>query len=164
MRQRIYLVVERADGRDSTAEIEGDRITEPMIDAAEDLLETVSTGERPPIKGLYELCANAFGTSRDDAKERILAASYGMSGAKIEARSKSRGEILGRLAATRRERNEARAEVVAWMEAEGLSSDMRQNRQNEQAPAWDRFTRAEIAYGYAVRALEAWLDAQEGPP
>ena len=80
MTPRIYLIIERADGRGSTAEIAGDPITEPMIDAAEDLLETLTTGERPPPKGLYDLCAAAFGTTRDDAKKRILAACYGKPG------------------------------------------------------------------------------------
>lgn len=77
MKQRIYLVVERADGRQSTAEIHGDPVTEPMLEAAEDLLETLTTGERPPIKGLYDLCATAFGTTRENAKKRLLAAMYG---------------------------------------------------------------------------------------
>lgn len=49
-----------------------------MLGVAEDLVETLTTGERPPLKGLYELCARAFGTTREDAKERIQAAAYGM--------------------------------------------------------------------------------------
>ena len=78
MRPRIHLVVERADYRRSDAEIVGDSVTPAMHDAAEDLLHTLTTGERPPPKGLYDLCAMAFGTTREDAKERVLAAAYGM--------------------------------------------------------------------------------------
>jgi hypothetical protein len=78
MKPSIYLVVERPDGRRSEAEIEGDPVTRDMLDAAEDLLSTLTTGDRPAIKGLYELCAKAFGTTHEDAKERLLAAAYGM--------------------------------------------------------------------------------------
>lgn len=60
MKPRIYLVVERSDGRKSTAEIEGDPITGPMIEAAEDLLHTLTTGERPVMQNLYDVCAKAF--------------------------------------------------------------------------------------------------------
>lgn len=161
MKPRIYLVVERSDGRESAAEIEGDPITAPMMDAAEDLLHTLTTGERPVMNSLYEVCAKAFGTSRDDAKERLMAATYGMSETKIEGRSESRGQMLTRLATTRRERNTARAEVVAWMEEQGRLGEL---CQNSQAPAWDRYTRAEIAYGYAVRNMEAWIDAETTAP
>jgi hypothetical protein len=49
-----------------------------MLAVAEDLLHTLTTGDRPPLKGLDELCAKAFGTTRDDAKDRLLAAMYGM--------------------------------------------------------------------------------------
>ena len=77
VKPRIRLVVERADGRRSEIET-GDQVTQDMLDVAEDLLHTLTTGDRPPLKGLYELCAKAFGTTRDDAKERILAAAYGM--------------------------------------------------------------------------------------
>ena len=157
MKPRIYLVVERSDGRESAAEIEGDPITEPMIDAAEDLLQTLTTGERPPIKGLYDLCARAFSTSRDDAKERLLAAAYGMSEAKIEAKAESRGQMLARLATTRREYTTSQAEVVAWTEEQGRLGEL---VTNEQAPSWHRYTLASIAYGYAVRNMEAWLDGE----
>jgi len=77
VKPRIHLMVERADGRSSEIE-SGDRITPDMMDAAEDLLHTLTTGERPIINNFYELCAKAFGTTRDDAKERVLAAAYGM--------------------------------------------------------------------------------------
>jgi len=83
MKPRIYLVVDRADGRRSEAEIEGVSITSAMIDAAEDLLTTLTTGDRPVIKNLYDLAARAFGTTREDAKERITAATYGMSSLEI---------------------------------------------------------------------------------
>jgi hypothetical protein len=160
MKSRIYLVIARPDGRESVAEIEGDPITEPMRDAAEDLLETLTTGERPPLKGLYDLCAQAFNTSRDDAKERIAAAAYGMSETKIQAKSEGRGAVLARLLTTRRERSAAHAEVVSWMDDEGARRGT--SPRNEEAPGWGRFTRAEIAYGYAIRNLEAWLDAEIG--
>jgi len=74
---RIHLVVERADGSRSEHEVVA-QVTEDMLAIAEDLLVTLITGERPPLKGLYELCAKAFGTTREDAKERIYAAVYGM--------------------------------------------------------------------------------------
>jgi hypothetical protein len=76
-RVKIKLVVQRADGRRSEAEITGKPVTAPMLEAAEDLLETLSTGERPPPKGLYELVARAFGVPRDEAKRRITGAAYG---------------------------------------------------------------------------------------
>lgn len=78
MRPRIHLVVERSDGRRSDAEIVGAPVAPAMIDSAEDLLHTLTTGERPVIKNLYALVARAFGTTREDAKERITAAAYGM--------------------------------------------------------------------------------------
>jgi hypothetical protein len=74
--RRIHLVVDHADG--SRSEIDTNQVTEDMQHVADDLLQTLTTGTRPPLKGLYELCAKAFGTSRDDAKDRLLAAMYGM--------------------------------------------------------------------------------------
>lgn len=161
---KILLVITRSDGTESRAEgvaAKGDQLTEPMVHAAEDLLHTLTTGERPIVKNFYELCAKAFGTTRDDAKERVIAAAYGMSAPRIEARSASRGSMLGRLAATRRERNLAHADVASWVAEQ---AQLGERRENFQAPGWDRFTRAEIAYGYAIRSLEAWLDAQEATP
>lgn len=154
--QRIHLVVERADGTRSEREVVA-QVTEDMSAVAEDLLVTLTTGQRPPLKGLYELCARAFSTSRDDAKERILAASYGMSEAKIEAKAESREQMLKRLVTTRREHNAARAAVVAWMEEQAQCG---QRATDEQAPGWERYTRACVAYGYAVRNMEAWLDGE----
>jgi hypothetical protein len=81
-RVKIKLVVQRADGRRSEAEITGKPVTAPMLEAAEDLLETLSTGERPPLNGLYELVARAFSVTRDEAKRRITSAAYGGSTAK----------------------------------------------------------------------------------
>jgi len=78
LKPRIHLILERPDGRYSNIEIEGDPVTDDMLDVAEDLLTTLTTGDRPPLKGMYELCATAFGTTRDDAKERLLAAMFGM--------------------------------------------------------------------------------------
>jgi hypothetical protein len=80
MSPRVHLVLARPDGRRSVAEIAGDRVTPEMIAAAEDLLHTLTTGERPPPEGLYDLCALAFGTTREDAKRRLLGAAYGKKG------------------------------------------------------------------------------------
>jgi len=76
-RARIHLSLRRPDG--SRSEItETFNVLPAMLESAEDLLHTLTTGERPPPKGLYELCAKAFGTTREDAKERMVAAAYGM--------------------------------------------------------------------------------------
>jgi hypothetical protein len=83
---RIYLVVERPDGHRSDAEIEGAPVTSDMLDSAEDLLHTLTTGERPITKNLYDLVARAFGTTREDAKERITAAAYGMTKEQFDER------------------------------------------------------------------------------
>lgn len=80
VKPRIQIVLARADGRISSAKIDGERVTSDMIAVAEDLLETLTTGERPPLKGLYELCALAFGTTRTDAKKRLTGAAYGKAG------------------------------------------------------------------------------------
>jgi hypothetical protein len=80
LKPRIYLVIERPDGHRSSAEVDGDPVTAPMLDAADDLLATLTTGERPPPAGLYEWCALAFGTTREDAKERLTGATYGKRG------------------------------------------------------------------------------------
>lgn len=48
-----------------------------MLDTAEDLPHALTTGDRAPPKGLYELCALAFGTTHEDAKERLLGTVYG---------------------------------------------------------------------------------------
>ena len=80
MKPHIHLVVERPDGRRSDIEIGGDPVTTEMLDSAEDLLHTLTTGERPPPKGLYDLCAHAFGTTREDAKKRLIGAIYGKRG------------------------------------------------------------------------------------
>ena len=157
MKPRIRLVVEREDGRCSEIE-SGASCTPEMLDAAEDLLETLTTGERPPLKGLYDLCATAFSTSRDDAKERIVAAAYGMSATRIQAKADTRDTALARLIAARRERNAAHHAVVGWMDDEGFRRGT--SPKNEEAPGWDRFTRAETAYGDAIRNLEAWLDGK----
>ena len=74
---RIHLSLQRNDGRRSEITT-GFNVTPEMLASAEDLLHTLTTGERPPPKGLYEICAKAFGTTREDAKHRLLAASYGM--------------------------------------------------------------------------------------
>jgi len=86
MKPRICLIIERADGHRSEAEIEGTPVTSDMLDSAEDLLHTLTTGERPLIKNLYDLVAQAFSVTCEEAKDRISAASYGMSSQKIEQR------------------------------------------------------------------------------
>ena len=75
-RARIHLSLQQPDGQRSEI-TETFNVTPAMLEAAEDLLQTLMTRERPPPKGLYELCATAFGTTRDDAKERLLGAMYG---------------------------------------------------------------------------------------
>jgi hypothetical protein len=80
MKPRIYLVVRRPDGRLSDIKIDGDLVTPDMLDSAEDLVHTITIGERPVLEGLYDLCALAFSTTREDAKERMLAAIYGKRG------------------------------------------------------------------------------------
>jgi hypothetical protein len=77
VKPRIHLVVDRPNGHHSDIKIDGDPVTTEMLDAAEDLLHTLMTGERPPPKGLYDLCATAFGTTREDAKKRLIGAIYG---------------------------------------------------------------------------------------
>lgn len=86
MKPRIHLTIVRSDGHCSEAEIEGAPVTSEMLDSAEDLLHTLTTGERPIIKNLYELVAKAFGTTPKDAKERITAAAYGMNKEKFDER------------------------------------------------------------------------------
>lgn len=80
MKPRIHLTIVRPDGRSSDAKVNGDQVTLKMRAAAEDLLHTLTTGERPPPKGLYDLCAIAFGTTHEDAKERLTGAAYGKRG------------------------------------------------------------------------------------
>lgn len=75
----IHLIVTRPDGHCSNIKIDGDPVTPTMLEAAEDLLHTLTCGERALPKDLYDACARAFGTTRDDAKERLLAALYGKS-------------------------------------------------------------------------------------
>ena len=81
LKPRVHLIIERPDGRCSGAERADDRVTPAMLAAAEDLLHTLISGERVPPEGLYDLCATAFGTTRDDAKERLIGAMYGKRGA-----------------------------------------------------------------------------------
>jgi len=79
MKPRIHLVVNHPDGRESDITIEGDNVNPAMLAAAEDLLQALTT----PRDGMYELCALAFGTTRDDAKKRIQGAVYGKRGKPI---------------------------------------------------------------------------------
>jgi hypothetical protein len=78
VKPRIHLVIERENG--VCTDTESEQVTSAMMDAAEDLFTTLTTGERPLIKNLYDLCAQAFGTTREDAKRRLVAAAYGKPG------------------------------------------------------------------------------------
>lgn len=86
-RARIQLSLRWSDGRRSEI-TETFNVLPAMLESAEDLLHTLTTGERPPPKGLYELCAKAFGTTREDAKERLCAAAYGMDKQSFDARNR----------------------------------------------------------------------------
>ncbi len=44
---KIKLTLVRANGHRSEVEISGMPVTNPMLDAAEDLFETMTTGKRP---------------------------------------------------------------------------------------------------------------------
>lgn len=119
MKPHIRLFLQRADGHRSQAEIEGAPVTSDMLASAEDLLHTLTTGERPIITNLYDVVARAFGTTREDAKERIAAASYGMSSQKIEQQRHVRPHDRRRLAdgdralalPTPQNKDEARAQL-----------------------------------------------------
>jgi hypothetical protein len=77
MTARIHLSLTRPNGHRSTIEVSGEAVTPAMLDAAEDLITTLTSGERALPKELYDVCARAFGTTREDAKGRICAAMYG---------------------------------------------------------------------------------------
>lgn len=76
MKPRIRLIIDHAEGHCTEVEIEGPKVTSAMLEAAKDLVQTLTTGERPVFKLLSE-----------DAKVRITAATYGMSAPKIEEAS-----------------------------------------------------------------------------
>lgn len=80
MRQKIHVLVERADGSREEREVAWPHVTAEMSHAADDLLHTLATGDRPLVTNLYDLCALAFGTTRDEAKQRLTAAAYGKPG------------------------------------------------------------------------------------
>jgi hypothetical protein len=98
MKPSIRLFIERPNGHRSEVEIEGAPVTSAMLDSAEDLLHTLTTGERPIITNLYDLVALAFGTTHEEAKTRIAAASYGMSSQKVEQQSHMRPHDRRRIA------------------------------------------------------------------
>ena len=77
MKPHIHVTVLRPDGRGSEADIDGDKASPLMFDAAEDLLHALTTGERLLPKDLYDACAMAFDTTREDAKLRLTRAMYG---------------------------------------------------------------------------------------
>jgi hypothetical protein len=83
LKPQICLVLVRPDSPLSNVEIGGSRVTPTMLEAAENLLHTLMTGELQLPKALYDLVARAFGTTRDDAKGRILLASYGGKGTAV---------------------------------------------------------------------------------
>ncbi len=83
MKPHIHLIMRRPDGRHSSIKCDGTSVTSTMLDAAEDLAHTLSTGERvlpKDIADLYDLCASAFGTTRAVAKKRLVTAAYGKRG------------------------------------------------------------------------------------
>lgn len=80
MKPKISIVVERQDGPGSELEVVGSNVTTEMLNAADDLIYTITHGERPLITNFYDLCAAAFGTTREDAKKRVIAAAYGKRG------------------------------------------------------------------------------------
>ena len=73
------------DSAPSSIQIGGNRVTAVMLEAAEDLLHTLTTGERTLPSDLYEVIARAFSVTRDDAKERLLLSIYGRKGAPVTA-------------------------------------------------------------------------------
>jgi hypothetical protein len=81
----IKIVFARENGHRSEGTITGEKVTPAMLEAAEDLITTLDTGERPPLKGLYDTLALAFGTTREDAKKRFTGACYGKRGKPITA-------------------------------------------------------------------------------
>jgi len=85
VRPQISLVLVRPDNAPdrapSSIQIGGNRATAAMLDAAEDLFHTLTTGERTLPRDLYEVVARAFGVTRDDAKKQLLRAAYGGQGA-----------------------------------------------------------------------------------
>lgn len=83
LKPQIRLALVHPDSLTASIQIDGSRVTPTMLEAAEDLLHTLTTGERQLPKDLYGDVARAFGTSRNDAKERVLLASYGGKGAPI---------------------------------------------------------------------------------
>lgn len=76
-RPYIKLIVSRPDGSRSTARIAGDNVTTPMIDAANDLIATITTGERSLPKDPYGARAAALAVSRAKAKVQSLRARHG---------------------------------------------------------------------------------------
>lgn len=89
----IHIALTRPDGSTTTETCAGE-IAPVKIEAAEDLLETLSTGERPVPRGLYVLVAQAFGVDREEAKRRLLAASYGATGETLERLAKGKIEEI----------------------------------------------------------------------
>jgi hypothetical protein len=73
---RIVLTIDRTHPRRHRSHYEIEEANDEMVAVAEELLVTLSKGTRPPLQGLYELCAKAFGTTREDAKQRLTAAIY----------------------------------------------------------------------------------------
>ena len=76
VKARIQLIVRHPDGHCSNVEIIGASVTPTMLEAAEDLIHTLSSDERTLPNGLYDVIAIAFATTREDAKARLLRALY----------------------------------------------------------------------------------------
>jgi len=84
-RARIHLSLQQPDGGRSDI-TETFNVTPEMLEVAEDLLHILTTRERRPPKGFYELCAKAFDMTREEVKERVLAAAYGTDKKAFDAR------------------------------------------------------------------------------
>ena len=76
----INLLMRRPDGSRAEVSIAEDQVTPDLLIQAELLLRTLQGKPAPgdaSAKDLYAACAQAFGTTYEDAKERLLFALYG---------------------------------------------------------------------------------------
>jgi len=87
IRPQISLLLVHPDNHPDSLptliKIVGNRVTPAMLEAAKDLLHTLTTGERTLPSDLYEVIARAFGVTLSAAKGRILLAIYGGKGAPV---------------------------------------------------------------------------------
>jgi hypothetical protein len=85
---RIVLTIDRTQPRRERSHVEIEDANDEMLAVADELHETLTKGTRPPLQGLYELVAQAFGTTREDAKKRLIFAAYGGVGEPLVERCK----------------------------------------------------------------------------